>query len=373
MLGTCWKIGCGLLALAVASCASTATEKSTGTNWITCKTDLECGAIPGARCSTEGICVDANGTPIEKSALGGHADAAAGAGGTSGKGGTHADSGHATGGSGGNGGRLLDSGPGGSGNGGAPSDSGVDGSGAVTGVDGGAAPVSSCYSPGQNFDHAYDPGAVGCRCSPSAPEFCVRGVGLVCADGRWQLGGYACTECWTPDQPELAIDNPFGCSCVHENETACMFTTTTGYATALCTGGIWTRRLDINACSCASDARCGYGSRCGGGTCAQGVCDVDGLRYAAGTTGIADPVDCNTCECKADGTLSCSTLPCPFSSCPAGTSRSETCIQCGPAGGCAVTRTGCLPSCRTSADCSGTGTTTYCNPVTHVCGEGPCD
>jgi hypothetical protein len=343
--------------------------------------------VQGARCGNEKVCVDPSGAKIPKSALisggdggpGGETGSGGGSGSGSGSGngngsGSGSGSGSGNGGVGGNG-----SGSGGS----AGASGGTAGtsssSGGIGGNDGGlrtggVAGQSSCYSPAQNLAHVNEPDAVGCRCSSSAPGFCVGSVALVCTDGRWQaVEDGPCWGCWTPDQPDLAEGNPSnGCACTNENETACMHTTRGGYATAMCSGGLWTRRLDINACTCESDARCGYGSRCEGGICAAATCDVDGMRYAVGTTDIADPVTCNVCECMPGGTLSCTMYPCPVGLCPSGTTRNEVCLECGQAGGCSLLRTGCLPRCETSADCGGQPGS-MCYPTTHVCGVGMCD
>jgi hypothetical protein len=49
---------------------------------------------------------------------------------------------------------------------------------------------TSCYSPTQNLDHAYDAGAVGCACADTGPGVCLddgtgRLVALICQLGRW--------------------------------------------------------------------------------------------------------------------------------------------------------------------------------------------
>jgi hypothetical protein len=44
---------------------------------------------------------------------------------------------------------------------------------------------ATCYSPTQNLDTAYDPGAVGCSCDGDEPV-CVSNVALICSAGRWQ-------------------------------------------------------------------------------------------------------------------------------------------------------------------------------------------
>lgn len=54
------------VALAGPSCATTAQQKSTGTNWLSCHTDTDCAAVEGATCSADGICVDSTGRPISK-------------------------------------------------------------------------------------------------------------------------------------------------------------------------------------------------------------------------------------------------------------------------------------------------------------------
>jgi hypothetical protein len=370
MLEMARKWGLGLCTLVAAfGCASTATEKSTGTNWITCDTDADCALVQDARCSDEKVCVDPQGVKISKSVLAGRDGGPGGGSGSGGASGSAGASGSGT--ASGSGGAIANGGASGNGNtGGAANSPSTGGSAAVDAGTGGAATAIGCFSPGQNLGTVNDPGAFGCKCSPSAPGFCVGGVALVCTDGRWQaVEDGPCWDCWTPDRPDLAEGNPSnGCDCTTENEMACMHTMRGGYATAMCSGGKWTRRLDINACSCTSDARCGYGSRCESGICAMARCEVDGMRYAAGATDIADPVNCNTCQCMQDGTLECTRYPCPVSSCPSGTTRETACLECGPTDGCSLVRTGCLPLCDTASDCSAPAP--YCNPQTHTCTQG---
>lgn len=48
---------------------------------------------------------------------------------------------------------------------------------------------SSCYSPTQNLEHAYDEAAMGCDCAPGSMSMCPRdatgrGVALECGD-QW--------------------------------------------------------------------------------------------------------------------------------------------------------------------------------------------
>ncbi len=86
-----------------------------------------------------------------------------------------------------------------------------------------------------------------------------------------------------------------------------------------------------------------------GGQPSGAACEVNGTVYPSGTDGIDDPTSCNTCLCDA-GQLICTEINCP-EPCPAGTTYSVSCSQCGPADGCEVLRSGCLPTCETSDDC----------------------
>jgi hypothetical protein len=360
------KISLGLVFAAAVACSSPATEKSTGSNWIACSSDAECSAVPDATCGAEHVCVDRNGVKISKSVLDG-----GGSGGASATGGqSSTDSGAVTGsgGAGGNGpigsGGASGQGPGGSGG----LDAGAGGAGNEPGI-----ARLDCYSPGQNLDHAYDQGSVGCRCATTL-GYCKSGVALVCTNGRWQaVEDGPCMSCWGPDDPDLAANNPSnGCSCTNENETACMFTFASGYMEAKCQGGKWTMTPTTTCNSCTSDKRCGLGGKCVNNLCQPPRCEVNGVRYAAGVGGIAHPLDCNTCTCETDGSLTCSRLPCPTpDQCPVGTTFAAACAECGIAGGCSVTKTGCLPQCQSSTDC--TSSHGYCYPNTQVCGVGLCD
>ena len=83
------------------------------------------------------------------------------------------------------------------------------------------------------------------------------------------------------------------------------------------------------------------------------ACEVNGKVYPSGTGGIIDPFSCNMCQCS-DGQLGCTKIACP-KACPDGTAPGKSCSRCGPADGCEVLRTGCLPECEDDQDCAGTG------------------
>lgn len=52
---------------------------------------------------------------------------------------------------------------------------------------GGVSGQSGCYSPTQNLDSAYEPGAYGCLCDATKDEaVCIGRVALVCERGAWQ-------------------------------------------------------------------------------------------------------------------------------------------------------------------------------------------
>lgn len=52
-------------------------------------------------------------------------------------------------------------------------------------MDAGSA-VTDCYSPNQNTDTAYQPGAVGCPCNADDEDVCVGGAALLCEQGFWR-------------------------------------------------------------------------------------------------------------------------------------------------------------------------------------------
>jgi hypothetical protein len=81
------------------------------------------------------------------------------------------------------------------------------------------------------------------------------------------------------------------------------------------------------------------------------ACEVDGTIYPSGTNGIDDPRSCNTCLCS-QGQLACTDIACD-EPCPSGTEYAVSCSQCGPADGCEILRSGCLPTCETNEDCTG--------------------
>jgi hypothetical protein len=92
-------------------------------------------------------------------------------------------------------------------------------------------------------------------------------------------------------------------------------------------------------------------------------CEVGGVVYADGEGGIADPQSCNTCSCR-NGELACTEIAC-HEPCPDGMAFGTSCSQCGPADGCEVVRTACLPTCSAQDDCD--------DPVLGFCGsDGKC-
>jgi hypothetical protein len=65
-------------------------------------------------------------------------------------------------------------------------DTGVD-SGDGDGDGDGDGGVDGCYSPSENLDIAYEPGALGCPCDADDEDACIGGVALICeGDDHWQ-------------------------------------------------------------------------------------------------------------------------------------------------------------------------------------------
>jgi hypothetical protein len=314
-----------LMLLAVLSgtaCASSAAEKSTGSNWLICETDADCAAVPGATCGADNYCVDATGSRV---------------------------------------GAFGYTGGGGSG-----------------GVGGSTGPLSTiivdCYSPGQQLEGAYEQGAIGCKCPEGAPELCVLGVSLRCDAGRWQaMEGGACARCWTPDHPyAVSADPGNGCACETEGDAACSLVEPTGYHFT-CSGGKWVlEEEEATPCTCTSDAQCWFGTRCVDGGCVPGVCEVDGMRYSNGFSGIPDPLGCGTCQCR-NGVLDCETVACPEEpTCPDGMSPVNACVFCSTEDGCHLGRSGCQATCSSDVDCALTYTP-VCHPEHRVCVGGVCE
>jgi hypothetical protein len=373
MLEKSWTLGLGvMLAVVGGACSSASPEKSTGTNWIHCSSDADCASDPELRCGAEGVCVPRN----------------TGSGGSGAV--SDSDSGFPhqgnRGGFGGTGPQSFDAGATNGVGGSDGVDSSIPNGGSTNGDSGAQTQSSGCFSPGQNLENSGELGAFGCRCTKSlAPNGLCFGQVLLCQNAHWQWGQLeagTCAGCWLPDQPEFANVFPDkGCACVNENETKCIVTQGDGEKSAVCRGGTWKLDAAPNTCTCTTDAQCGYGGKCEidsdggvifGGTCAHRQCEVDGVRYAVGADGIPDPTDeCNTCQCQADGSLSCTLIACAATVCGPNTIQTSTCVGCGLTGGCALTRYGCLPRCATNADCAGTGTP-ICDTAKHVCGSGPC-
>ncbi|HTQ07029.1 MAG TPA: hypothetical protein VMI54_24395 [Polyangiaceae bacterium] len=110
------------------------------------------------------------------------------------------------------------------------------------------------------------------------------------------------------------------------------------------------------------DGDCALGVVCGAcittvrGTCdatghcaavAQGngrSCMVNGVVYADGESGIADPTSCNTCSC-VDGELACTEIGGCETPCPDGEMFGQACAECGRPSGCVTVETGCFATC----------------------------
>ncbi|MEY4514843.1 MAG: hypothetical protein RLZZ450_6965 [Pseudomonadota bacterium] len=93
------------------------------------------------------------------------------------------------------------------------------------------------------------------------------------------------------------------------------------------------------------------------------------MPVSPGTEGLKDPFSCNTCTCQQDGTLLCGKDDCPVP-CSLGLAPGTTCDSCGYNEHCDVTRTACLPSCETNADCGGTpGGVCSAGVCKRICGQ----
>jgi len=80
----------------------------------------------------------------------------------------------------------------------------------------------------------------------------------------------------------------------------------------------------------------------------EAACQVNGVIYESGASGIQDPVSCNSCECR-DGDLLCTEIGCAVP-CPPGTTYGTQCAHCGPSDDCVVVEHGCLPACSDSCE-----------------------
>ena len=94
----------------------------------------------------------------------------------------------------------------------------------------------------------------------------------------------------------------------------------------------------------ACQARCGHA-----GSPDDVACRVDGETYPNGS-GVPDPYSCNGCTCNQGQIDSCTEIGCP-EPCPDATAEGTSCAACGPADGCEIVETGCLPACNSDADC----------------------
>jgi len=54
-----------VLVAILAGCGAT-TEKTTGTNWVTCSQDADCASLPNAHCGPDKVCIDAIGRVVHR-------------------------------------------------------------------------------------------------------------------------------------------------------------------------------------------------------------------------------------------------------------------------------------------------------------------
>lgn len=86
-------------------------------------------------------------------------------------------------------------------------------------------------------------------------------------------------------------------------------------------------------------------------------CEVDGIIYPHGSSGVPDLRSCNTCGCDNGELTGCSEDDCP-TPCPDGSLSASECVACGPADECLTVRHTCLPACGPADECPGGG---WCN------------
>jgi len=87
------------------------------------------------------------------------------------------------------------------------------------------------------------------------------------------------------------------------------------------------------------------------------ACRVGGQTYPHGA-GVPDPYSCNGCSCDQGQITGCTEADCP-EPCADGTKPGTSCAACGPADGCEILETDCLPACDSDDDCA--PDRPYCN------------
>lgn len=80
-------------------------------------------------------------------------------------------------------------------------------------------------------------------------------------------------------------------------------------------------------------------------------CEVNGVTYPSGSSGVPDPTSCNTCGCEDGEITGCTEIHCP-ESCPEGSTYGTECAECGPTDACLTVRHACLPTCDSQEECS---------------------
>lgn len=146
-----------------------------------------------------------------------------------------------------------------------------------------------------------------------------------------------------PDQCSKLITEGLACGCeafvngAKSDALSAAATAEQQYSSMSCGGGIV-----CGPCRTPTAAFCSAEGRCEP-LFDEAACKVGGVIYKSGSSGIADPVSCNHCECQ-DGQLVCTEIGCPIA-CPPNTSYGTQCAQCGPTDACEVVEHACLPTC----------------------------
>lgn len=104
-------------------------------------------------------------------------------------------------------------------------------------------------------------------------------------------------------------------------------------------------------------------AKCGGA--AATACKVLGKVYPHGSA-VPDPFSCNMCTCDNGQVTGCTEIACE-TPCPPTHKPGTSCAQCGPADGCEVLETGCMPVCSGADECTNDPEYFFCVTSENYC------
>lgn len=279
-----------LLVFSLATACQGKGQTSSSTNWLTCRTDADCAAVPHATCRSDLICIDMNGRPIAAMAGSGGAASAAGgsagepsaSGGSASTGGTSGGSANAAGTSGGSiasGGAMA---AGEAGEAGYAEGSGEAGAGGASGGAAGATGGSGqACDDDQTKASPWTAPALDKSCRTASDCFVGQHTFNCCGSIRYV--GYNLSQRDDFDEYELSCQARVACECASLLEVEDGTSLNKGAAVAECVDGTCRAVCSIDGCQFTSD--CSASDECLQGTACRWINPLAGANLCRGADG----------------------------------------------------------------------------------------